>query len=359
MKKFILPLCTVGVLILILADAKAAILYAHDALLLCSQMIIPTLFPFFICSGILIYSGFCQTLSSLFRFCMKPLFNVSPMGSSAFILGIISGYPLGAITAGELYKNSYITKTEAQRLLAFCNNSGPLFILGSIGIAMYTEIKYGVILYIAHLLAAITVGIIFRFYRYRDYTAPKTVMTTQKRSAGEIFNIALQTSIQNILTVCGAVIIFSTASRLFLDLIPMTPNADAFISGVLEFVTGTLKISNLTMPVAKRLILTAVIVGFAGISVHIQVIAVIAKYELSLLPYFIGKILHGLISGLYVYLYLLKNPITTAAFYPSFSKSFAASSACEMISAAIVTGLCAVFSVWYYVRRKKNCSDRI
>lgn len=348
MKKFVLPLITIGVIVLILADAKAALTYAHDSLILCSQMIVPTLFPFFVCASILIYSGFCETLSEIFKFCMKPLFNVSPSGSSAFILGIISGYPLGAITAGELYKNSYITKTEAQRLLAFCNNSGPLFILSSIGIAMYTEIKYGIILYVAHILAAITVGIIFRFYHRKDYAAPKTFMTTPKRSAGEIFNIALQNSIQNILTVCGAVIIFSTASRMFLDLIPMSPTVDAFISGILEFVTGSLKVSNLTLPIAKRLILTAIIVGFAGISVHIQVIAVIAKYELSLLPYFIGKILHGLISGLYVYLYLLKNPITKAVFYPSISKSLAVSSACEIVCMAIVSFLCVVFSVWNY-----------
>lgn len=354
MKKFILPILTVGVLVMILADASSAMTYAHDALTLCFKMIVPTLFPFFVCSSILIYSGFTKTLSSLFKFCMKPLFNVSPMGSSAFILGIISGYPLGAITAGELYKNSYITKTEAERLLAFCNNCGPLFILGSIGVSMYTKISYGVILYVIHILAAITVGILFRFYKHNNYTAPKTIMTFPNRSAGEIFNIALNTSIQNILTVCGAIIIFSTASRLFLDLIPMTPVTDAFVSGILEFVTGTLKISNLTMPIAKRLLLTSVIVGFAGISVHIQVIAVIAKYELSLLPYFIGKILHALISGVYIYLYLLKNPIVSAVFYPSFSKSLAASSACEMVSSGIVVLLCIIFSTVYYLKRKKT-----
>ena len=45
--------------------------------------------------------------------------------------------------ASELYANNYISKTEAERLLAFCNNSGPLFILGSVGIAIYSNIKYG------------------------------------------------------------------------------------------------------------------------------------------------------------------------------------------------------------------------
>ena len=122
-----------GAVVLLIKNASSAIRYASDAIDLCLEMIVPTLFPFFICSGILIYSGFCELLAKAFQFCMYPLFRISPVGSSAFILGIVSGYPLGAVTAGELYADNYISKTEAERLLAFCNNSGPLFILGSVG----------------------------------------------------------------------------------------------------------------------------------------------------------------------------------------------------------------------------------
>ena len=159
-KKILIYLFAVGAVVLLIKNASSAIRYASDAIDLCLEMIVPTLFPFFICSGILIYSGFCELLAKAFQFCMYPLFRISPVGSSAFILGIVSGYPLGAVTAGELYANNYISKTEAERLLAFCNNSGPLFILGSVGIAIYSNIKYGIALYVAHILAALTVSIV-------------------------------------------------------------------------------------------------------------------------------------------------------------------------------------------------------
>ena len=126
-KKILIYLFAVGAVVLLIKNASNAIRYASDAIDLCLEMIVPTLFPFFICSGILIYSGFCELLAKAFQFCMYPLFRISPVGSSAFILGIVSGYPLGAVTAGELYSNNYLSKTEAERLLAFCNNSGPLF----------------------------------------------------------------------------------------------------------------------------------------------------------------------------------------------------------------------------------------
>lgn len=354
MKKFILYVLVTAVICLIIANAQQSVVFARDAINICFEMIIPTLFPFFICSGLLIYSGFCEVLAKLFRFCMKPLFGISPAGSSAFILGIVSGYPLGAITAGELYSNNYLSKTEAERLLAFCNNSGPLFILGSVGIAVYADMRIGVMLYISHILAALTVGVLFRFYKKNDFSAPPTIMTSPKRSLGEIFNISLQNAISSMLTVCGAVLFFSVVSRLALDLVSLNPTVNAILAGITEFVTGTVKISVLNIGIAKKLILTSFIVGFAGLSVHAQVLAVISKYGLSLKPYFIGKLLHGIFAALYTFLYLSKFPITTAVFAPSMSKSFAAASAYELIFAAAVVIGCIAFAAVLFIKEQKK-----
>ncbi len=353
MKKILLYAAVIGAIALIIAGASRSVSYASEALDMCFEMIIPTLFPFFICSGLLIYSGFCEVLAKAFRFCMMPLFRINPAGSSAFILGIVSGYPLGAVTAGELYTNNYLSKTEAERLLAFCNNSGPLFILGSVGAAVYSDMRLGVMLYVSHILAALTVGIIFRFYKTSKYVAPPTVMGTPKRPIGEIFNIALQNAISSILTVCGAVLFFSVISRLFLDLLPLSSGLDAVASGVCEFVTGTLKISSLDVSTASKMILTSAVVGFAGLSVHIQVMAVVSKYGLSLKPYMIGKLLHGMIAAFYTYIYLRLRPIAAFTFAPSAGRAFAAVSVYEAIFAAIAILACGACAIWLYLR---NCN---
>lgn len=357
-KKICLYTLTVLCIVFLVKDSQKAILYAHDAINICFEMIVPTLFPFFICSGILIYSGFCELLAKAFQFCMYPLFHVSPAGSGAFILGIISGYPLGAVTAGELYANNYLSKTEAQRLLAFCNNSGPLFILGSVGIAVYSNMHYGVALYVTHILAALTVGILFRFYGRSHHHAPKTIMTSPDRNIGEIFDISLQNGIKNILTVCGAVLFFSVISRLMIDTLPFDNTIDAVVSGFIEFVTGTVKVSNLTVTTAKKLILTAVIVGFAGLSVHAQVMAVIAKYRLSLLPYIIGKLLHGIFAGLYMLIYLKVNPITETVFRHSMSRSFTASSVIEIVTSLMTMALCIICALMLYIKEYKKTASK-
>lgn len=73
-KKILIYLFAVGAVVLLIKNASSAIRYASDAIDLCLEMIVPTLFPFFICSGILIYSGFCELLAKAFQFCMYPLF---------------------------------------------------------------------------------------------------------------------------------------------------------------------------------------------------------------------------------------------------------------------------------------------
>lgn len=354
MKKFLLQMAVVCVLYLIITNAQLSMVYAADAVNICFSMIIPTLFPFFVCSGLLIYSGFCETLARIFRSCMMPLFGVNPAGASAFVLGIVSGYPLGAVTAGELYSNAYISKTEAERLLAFCNNSGPLFILGSVGLAVYSNIKYGIVLYVCHVLAAITVGILFRFYKRGNVTAPKSVMTSPERGAGEIFSIALNNAVSSILTVCGAVVFFSIVSRIALGLLPLNAFLMSIAKGLAEFVTGTVSIADLPVATAEKLVLTAFIVGFAGLSVHAQVAASIAKYGLSLAPYLAGKFMHGLIAAAYTFVYFCFDPITEAVFAPSAGRAFAASASSLGAAVAAVFAAVAAAGLYLHLKDRKN-----
>ena len=106
---------------------------ARDGLTLCGNVIIPSLFPFFVLSSLVVELGLAGYLGRMLEGVMRPLFNVSGVCASAFALGFVGGYPVGARTAIDLYQKGMCTRTEAERLLAFCNNSVPAFILGVVG----------------------------------------------------------------------------------------------------------------------------------------------------------------------------------------------------------------------------------
>lgn len=301
-KKFAVYAAIIALTVLIAAKPENSMDAVREALVLCMETIIPSLFPFFVCSGLLIYSGFAQTLAKVFSPIMKPLFGINGSGAAAFVLGLISGYPLGASTTCSLYEGGYITEGEAERLLGFCNNSGPLFILGAIGASMLGDPKIGWIIYISHIAAAFIVGIIFRFGRKEyEVISPQTPILNPKRSIGEIFSIVMSNSVASMLNVCGVIIFASTAAKLILGFFPFDGWYIAFIKGIFEFASGSSAVAALSIGEFEKILLSAFIVGFAGMSVHLQVMSITSKYRLSLKKYITGKILHAFISTFIVY----------------------------------------------------------
>ena len=155
----------------------------RDGLQLCGNVILPSLFPFFVLSTLVIELGMSQYLGKLLEPIMAPVFRVNGNCAAALALGFVGGYPVGARTAIQIYENGQCSRTEAERMLAFCNNSGPAFILGVVGTGVFGSGTAGLLLYLTHLLASLCVGILFRFYRASDQ--PRT-----RRTRGPQFQAA-------------------------------------------------------------------------------------------------------------------------------------------------------------------------
>lgn len=307
--KVILIVCVILFFIAgIVKNPFGAIDAAKTGLELCAGILVPSLFPFLVFSGLLISSGFAGVLSRALRHIMPAMFGVSGSGALAFVLGIISGYPLGASCVCDLYQNGYTAKAESERLLAFCNNSGPLFIIGSVGAAMYQSQKIGILLYIVHILAAVTVGFLFRYYkRGGTYIKTNGLVATPLpyRTFGEAFSTVMRNSINNMLLICGFAVIFSVIIN-FLPLPPAAGNGvlGGLLAGVLEITTGLYRTSALAAPIAQKLVVSAAVLGFAGFSVHFQVMGIVSKTDLSLKAYILGKAAQAVISAIYMWIAL-------------------------------------------------------
>lgn len=136
-KKNLLPAIFVIFTFSLVIFSKQNLTATKNGLLLWANSVVPALLPFFIATELLSHTTIVSSIGKLLNKYMKPIFNVPGIGAYAFIMGIISGYPVGAKIVTEFRKNGDCSKAEAERLLAFTNNSGPLFIIGTVGIAMF------------------------------------------------------------------------------------------------------------------------------------------------------------------------------------------------------------------------------
>ena len=164
-KNLFIPFCICLFTLFLLVFSNANLSSAKKGLALWANSVVPSLLPFFIATELLGYTNVIQILGKLLNKFMRPIFNVPGEGAFPFIMGIISGYPMGAKIVSKFKSEGICTNEEAERLLAFTNNSGPLFIIGTVGIGLFKDTNTGILLFITHILACLTVGFIFRWWK--------------------------------------------------------------------------------------------------------------------------------------------------------------------------------------------------
>ncbi len=127
LKQFLIPFILIMFTICLVIFSNTNLSAAKNGLVLWANSIVPSLFPFFVATELLSHTNFTYYLGHILNKIMKPVFNVRGEGSFALIMGIISGYPIGAKIAANFREKNICSKEECERLLSFTNNSGPLF----------------------------------------------------------------------------------------------------------------------------------------------------------------------------------------------------------------------------------------
>lgn len=300
---------------------------AKSGLMLCADSVIPALFPFFVLSGYIMESSIADYAELALRRIMPPLFRLNGACAAPVALGIIGGYPIGAYTTVHLYKKHLCTKDEANRLLMFCNNSGPAFILGAVGSAVFNNVKIGALLFFIHVLASLILGIAAGMRgasaNTRNFEFPKKTRAVSFSSA---FSASIGSALKTSLNISAFIVFFSVALRL-LNLFHIIPaisnmlgqllspfglNSDAvsvLLTGSVEMTTGLFNLSAQNLSIQKSFILAAFMLGFAGFSIHAQTISFISGSDLSIKGYILGKLLHGVLSAIIAWIVSLTIPI--------------------------------------------------
>ena len=112
LKRNILPLTFLLFTFCLLIFSKSNLPAVKQGLNLWANSVVPSLFPFFVATELLMHTNIVTHLGNLLNKYMKPLFHVRGEGGFAFIMGIISGYPIGAKIACEFRKDNICTKEE-------------------------------------------------------------------------------------------------------------------------------------------------------------------------------------------------------------------------------------------------------
>lgn len=307
MKQRIITLFCICLLLFLLVHPEEALLSAKDGMSLWLNVMIPTLLPFLILTGILLKTGnIPQLLEPLAPF-WKHFFGISPAGAYVLILGFLCGYPMGAKLAHGLYINHQISQREGEYLLTFSCNASPAFIFSYLS----QNILEGKIpphsLLLILLSADFVCMLFFRFLVYHGNTVSsvkpeyRKKETYQQDSTGVILDVSIMSGFETITRLGGYILIFSLLFTGFYHYWPFCSQNKILLTSPIELTTGLHQIAQSAFSWKIKYITSMTLTAFGGFCVMFQTKSVLEE-KLSILPYIFAKYLNASLVFLFLVL---------------------------------------------------------
>lgn len=289
-KNFLIIILVLLILILIFVNQTEVKNGVINGILLCGNVIIPSLFPFTVCVLLLIKSG----LSDLFIFIRKPIkmiFGINTSEFTAMFLSFLGGYPIGAKLIDKAYNDGNTTKERARKILLYSVNAGPAFIVLAIGKGFLSNKTLGFMLLFSHTIASLIIAFFLSFNLRKSYVFSKT--QKNDRSLADNFVESTTEAANTLLNICALIILFSGVNSVFAN----------FENPFLTFIPNILEITTAICN-TKNIYLISFLLGFGGISIWLQVIFCCRKIKLNLLHLIFSRIFHGLLSATLTFIQL-------------------------------------------------------
>ena len=296
----------VFMLLLVLKNSEIAIDYVTQGLKLSVKSVRPSLFPFMVISELIVRSGAASALSRPLARPARSLFGVSKEGAAVFLLGALCGFPIGARSAVRLYDDGKISASELVSLMDFSNNPSSAFVISAVGVSLFGNRRFGLVLYVITLFSAVSVGIIRNIGKKSK--GEETNVSSRARVSSLIvsdFTDAVTSGALGVINVSAFVIFFcvivGTLGRV-LDAFGAPHNVRVLVFSVVEMTGGASAASTVT-PTYLGALLVAFCLGWSGISVHCQVLSLCGE-RIGAARYVVSKFIQGVLNVLYLWVYL-------------------------------------------------------
>ena len=253
-------------------------------LIISSNVIIPSLFPFMVCVSMIIKCGF-TIKNNLFNKVIYKLFGHTFDMFLTFLLSLIGGYPVGAKLINDLYNDNLIDKKTADIMQIYCVNAGPAFVISVVGGALGNS-TIGIILFVSHISSSVILALIFSNMINKSKKQINCKIN-KSVSFSEILVQSVGDACESIVKICSFVVLFSAIIAYF-DYFSNYLTNIKYVSLFLEVTSAIYK--------SKNIYLISFLLGFSGISIWFQIFALSKNRKINYKLFILGRILHATFS---------------------------------------------------------------
>ena len=318
---------------------------------LCLDVLVPTLYPFMIVTNIFINSGMVDRIPFAVRRIMNYLFRLPGECASVILFSMIGGLPVGARMIRKLYDKKIISMDQGQRMLYFCINPGPAFVISTVGHCMFASKEIGLLIYISLVASSLTVGIISRFLNDDNEIIQINNVDAYNKN---VLQSSVSEASKSIISVCSWVIAFSCITEI-IEKLCVSDTTKVFLQCIIEMTNGCrVSAEHFSVPVI------AGVIGFSGLCAHFQIMDSIVAVKLRYKYFLAGRILNGSIAILYCSFLVKWFPIADETFSAGIRPSERGMSASFMVSMLMIL-MAVLFIIGddYSIKRCKEINLKI
>lgn len=296
------------IFVLLIKNSDLASVEVQKALKLCVNMLIPALFPMTVAAEIMTSSGTLEKLTDKFSAPFSKILGVDKNATVPYFLGLLGGYTSSCQSAILLYKDGKISKRDCESIIGLSNMPSLAFVTGFIGVGIFESSTVGWVLWATVVLSTVFLGVINRIFFKKSPVSNKqhSAGLRPQKSFSKVFVSAIGHSAYSMLIICACVVFFSVligVLELYLANVPLSSEAKNIFLGAFEITKGVISSTQIAN-MHTRVLACAFFIGWSGLCVHFQVIALCEDTDISLKKYFIFKALQGIISTLLALLFM-------------------------------------------------------
>ena len=313
-------------------------------IMLCGNVIIPSLFPFTVCILIIMKMDFRlenKFLSKVLRCIFGQNFDMF----FTMLFSFVAGYPIGCKLINELYLQNKIDIKTANIMQMYCVNAGPAFIISAVGVGVLHSEKIGIILFVSHIASSLIIA--FFTAKFTKINFKKNTLKIEKnKNFSEIFVNASADAAASVMSICVYVILFSCSNSYlvyFLKDVPIFKNI-VYFTEVTSSITFT-----------KNIVFISFLLGFSGLSIWCQIFSISKNAKPNFKLFVLGRMLHGGISALLTCTFLRIFNIKQSVFSNAQNYQIKTSYGNIALSISLLIMLI-VLSIYIY---SKNCSGKL
>ena len=276
--------------------------------------VLPSMLPFFFFSKLLTELNFASDAGKLTAKPLRALYSAPPIAGYILMMSMLCGYPVGAKLISECYDSSLLSKEDCKKITAFTSTSGPLFIVGTVGVTMFRDKTCGFTLLLCHYLGTLLNGLL---YRGKRSSSPDLPLPTTS-SPEDVLNKTMLNTFLSVGLVGGYITIFNLFADVAFQtgLIPLLCDGLEYLGvnrritsgvagGLVDMPRGCLLLSSSGFPLRLTLPLCELLLTFGGLGVTFQSLTFLAKTKISPAYYLLTKVTQGMLSSLLCFIVTL------------------------------------------------------